>query len=408
MNTSERSDTSPWKFYAGIVGALAITLCIFPLQNDSFGTIDFIQYWSAWQLMTRGQNPYDPVLLHQTEEALRAIPSGLVYSWNPPWTYILLAPFLALPFTVAATTWCLFQVSALFFIATKVPSALRLESPGLIWTAAAALIFLPSLYSIQYGQLGILFALSVTAFLLAVNNKAFACAGLSLLPLSVKPHLFFLCVAPCLVWLTSISGKERNRFLLGSCGGFALLLTATLALEPASLVWWLDAITGVSNNTHLTHFLNWKTNTTVTAMRLLVQQMSGVNPTWPLVVIPGSSFILTFLYFYIRRPVIDWPTIMPPVLCLSLATSSYGWIYDQAVLVLCPLYLCALALTRDDIRPRCILLLAAISPQVILLLSIVASEGSVDAFFVLPWVYFILLLVVQPRAQKGRLMKRQS
>ena len=401
MKTSERGDTSPWKVYAVIVGALAITLCIFPLQSDSFGTIDFIQYWSAWQLMTHGQNPYDPTLLHQTEEALRANPSGLIYSWNPPWTFTLLAPFLALPFTVAATAWCLFQVSALFFIATKAPRALKMDEPGLIWTASATLIFLPSLYSIQYGQLGILFALSVTAFLLAVNNKAYGYAGLSLLPLSVKPHLFFLCVAPCLLWLTRISPKERNRFLLGGAGGFALLITATLALEPSLLVWWLDAMTGASSDDHLTHFQHWKTNTTVTAVRLLVQETSGLNPSWPLVVIPGATFIATFLYFCIRRPVIEWPTILPPLLCLSLATSSYGWIYDQAVLVLCPLSMCALALSRNDVRSRGIILFAAISPQILLLISIAVTARSVDAFFVLPWVYLILLLIVRLRIQKG-------
>ncbi len=401
MNTSERDDTSPWKFYAAIVGALAITLSIFPLQGNSFGTFDFIQYWSAWQLMTHGQNPYDPILLHQTEEALRGHPSGLLFSWNPPWTYTLLAPFLTLPFTVAATAWCLFQVSALFFIATIAPRVFGMEKPSLIWTAAAALIFLPSLYSIKCGQLGILFALSVTMFLLAVNNKAFAYAGLSLIPLSVKPHLFLLCAAPCIVWLTNISGAERTRFLLGSCGGFALLVSATLAFEPSSLVWWFNAITGVSNNTNLTHFLDWKTNTTVTAVRLLVQETSGVNPTWPLVVIPGSAFIVTFIYFAIRRSVIDWPAILPPVLCLSLATSSYGWIFDQAVLVLCPLALYALALRRQDVRSRGIILFAALSPQILLLISIAATARSVEAFFVVPWAYFILLVSVQPRAHKG-------
>ena len=253
-----RGEADDWKPYAVIGVILATVIALHPLKPGSFGTFDFIQYWSAWELMLQGRNPYDPSLLHATQSALIDGEAELVYSWNPPWTYTLLAPFLTLPFTASATIWMVFEVLALLFIAAQTPKAIRVASLGPVWGTAATLAFRPTLYCLRYGQLGIFFALSVTCFLLTVNNKNYRLAGLSLLPLSAKPHLFLLCVIPGIVWLTQIPRTARRDFLIASCTGAAFLALATMLIQPHAFMWWFQSMTAdVSSTSGLVPYQNW-------------------------------------------------------------------------------------------------------------------------------------------------------
>lgn len=395
-----RNTLQPWKFYAVVIGALAVVLYFAPLQNGAFATIDFLQYWSAWSLMSQGVNPYDPYLLLGAQSGLSSPSSPLIFSWNPPWTFTLLAPFLLLPFSEGAAAWCLFQIGALFFIATTAPKALKTKDLGVIGGTSVVLLFLPSLYAIYYGQLGILFAFSITCFLLALDRKRYLISGVSLLPLTVKPHLFALCLIPGLFWLLQIPRADAVRFLLGCVGGFVLIVGATIAVEPSSLSWWLGAMVGpLDGPPELIHFQQWMTHTTSTAVRLTVREMYGVNPMWPLLTLPATAFLLTGSYFFIRRPLIVWPSLLPFMLCLSLATSSYAWVYDQPVLALCQYLLVAKALSCEEKVCRTSLLIGCAATQLVpfILLSLNCLPGY--SFFLMPWSFLVLLLLA--RHHKG-------
>jgi hypothetical protein len=393
IDQAPRKNTEAWKPYTVIIGALAIILYFLPFDTGSFGTIDFVQYWSAWKLMAQGQNPYDPFLLHNIQSALSSAPSPLIYSWNPPWTFTLLAPFHLPSFLGAAKLWCLFQVCSLLFIASKAPKALNVPNIGVVGGACVALAFLPSLYTIFYGQLGTLFALACTCFLLALRRHSYALAGISLLPLTLKPHLFVLLAIPGIVWLMQIPRAAAVRFLLGSMGGFALLIGVTYAVEPSSISWWLNAMLGpyIAHPQRI-HYQQWMTHTPATALRLALLHIYGVNPTWPLLVIPAGGFVLTALYFFIRRPFINWTTLLPSMLCLSFASSSYAWVYDQPPLVLCQYLLISHALNgrRDAISSS--ILIGCVGIQLAPLLLAATNNLPGYAFFLMPWALLALSL----------------
>lgn len=384
-----------WKPYSTIVAIVAIVLLLYPLQTGSFGTIDFIQYWTAWRLMLQGKNPYDPNLLYEIQSAVTSGSSLLVYSWNPPWTYTLLAPILAAPFHLSATGWLLFQVAASLFIAARIPKALNVPSLGPVWGALALVGCLPILYSIQYGQLGILFALSITCFLLGVKTERFLLAGLSLLPLSAKPHLFALCAIPGLLWLTQIPRQSMTKFLGGAIGGFALLLFITFLVEPQSFNWWLEAMTtDLKPFPGMVPFQTWMTHTTVTGVRLLFIAILGINPSWTLVAIPLLTGVMTTIYFFWRRPRIQWHGILPQMLCLSLTTSSYGWVNDQACLAICQYLLITHAVSHMTLGIRCWFLLIVFSVQLVPLALVIASAWLFHWFAIVPWIYFALLMKI--------------
>lgn len=388
------SEMSPWKAHSVTVALVALALVLFPLQIHSFGTIDFIQYWSAWKLLASGQNPYDSNLLYETQIALTSGESEPIFSWNPPWTYTLLAPFLAFPLSVGASLWCLFGFASVFFIATSASRALKVRDLGLTGATFAVLVFLQLWYSIGYGQLGVLFALSVTCFLVAVNAGRYGLAGLSLLPLTLKPHLFLLCAVPGILWLFQIPTAAAKRFLAGAIGGFTLLVAITLLMAPSVVAWWIEAMTrGPGSEGHFVHFQSWLTHTTASATRVLLFHTHGLYTTWPIVTIPVAAFALTSIYFWRRRPVIDWSLLLPPMLCLSLATSSYGWVYDQAPLVLCQYLLFARASECSNQLLKYGTFSALILLQVVPLLLITLFGLPAFYFFCVPWALLALLYI---------------
>jgi hypothetical protein len=398
MTYSEAS----WGPYAVILALVGVLLALVPFQSQSFGTIDFIQYWSAWRLISTGANPYDPELLHETQAALVANTPALVFSWNPPWTYTLLSPFLAFPFSIAAKLWCLFQVAILLVVAATGSKALRAPPLSTVGAAFAALFFVPSLYSIRYGQLGTLFALALVCFLLCVNSRRYMLAGLSLLPLSVKPHLFILLVIPGVVWITQIPRECATRFIGGALGGFVALVGMTLVLAPDSLSWWITAATQTTTaDFGLVHFERWQTHTMATAVRALLDSAQGAAPRWPMVMIPATAFTLTSLYFWLRRPTIEWSHVLPPMICLSIATSSYGWVYDQSALLLCNYLLFARVsrLTEKWIAVGFILAIISVQTLPILLMSGMGLPPY--SFFLLPWALLALLSLLSRSAARA-------
>jgi hypothetical protein len=399
MNPSAQSaphtEVVDWSPYPVLFLALALALVLFPLHAGSFGTLDFIQYWTAWDLMCQGKNPYDSTLLSEAQVALTSGATPLVYSWNPPWTYTLLAPFLALPFSKSATTWLIFEIGALLFITAKTPQAFKIPSLGPVWSAVAILAFLPTLYTLRYGQLGILFALSLTCFLLALDKSNYRLAGLSLLPLSAKPHLFMLCIIPGVVWLFQLPRAAKREFLVGVIGGIVMLFSLTLVIAPLTFQWWIESMTAdVTSTSGIVPFQNWMAHTTVTGIRILAIALTGDNPSWPLVVIPLLSCMATSIYFFVRRPTIRWNTILLPILCLSLATASYGWVFDQTVLASCQYLLFAHALSRSRAALRYVIIVVTISVQAIPLALTATSIMFFHYFFLLPWIYLALLFAI--------------
>ena len=78
------------------------------LHFGSPGTIDFIQYWSAFRAVMDGANPYDPEVLRGVQllvghdGAVAVLP---IMMWTPPWILVVLSPILWVGFSTAALLW---------------------------------------------------------------------------------------------------------------------------------------------------------------------------------------------------------------------------------------------------------------------------------------------------------------
>lgn len=321
-------------FLVSMMIALGLVSWLFPSQYGDVGTIDFVQYWRSWHLLSLNKNPYDLALAKSVDASMTRVPQDFIISWNPPWAFTLLSPALCLSFEQSATLWMLIQFFLLGILAITAPIALGINSPKPFLSAMAVASFFPALSSIYWGQTGLIIATSFTLFLFFQRRGSLSLAGLALLPLSIKPHLLYLLIIPGTIWLFHLRRGEAVRFLIALCGGFAVLVTCTCLVSPSSISNWVALLRvdppGITRYGAVP-FQGWQTTTLATWVRQLLT--TDAPPRWPLVVIPLCAFFITAVYFLRSRSPIAWKGLAPALLCVSLITNNYGWVYDQSVLI---------------------------------------------------------------------------
>jgi hypothetical protein len=365
-----------------------------PITAGGPGTTDFVQYWAAWRLMLEGANPYDPELLTKVQSTVNENPGNLIFSWNPPWTFVALSPILSLPFNHAASLWFAVQIALLAVISIAAPRGLGASLSSPLKGVLATVLFFPILHSMKMGQLGPLFAASIALFLWFLRAGALRLAGISLLPLTFKPHLFFLFFVPGIIWLKQLSPRDRARFLSGSFGALGLLVVASIAVSPSSSIQWLNALgskAATSANGLAVHVNDWQTATLVTWIRRAIAHQTNTLVTWPMWAVPLSSLILSGVYFYRRATPIRWEIITPALLCLSLGTSNYGWVFDQSVLVLCQIALVCEIARETRNTPRLMMSLVVAAIQGFSVYCSIWLDPSQEYYAWVPWAYLVAL-----------------
>jgi len=347
-----------------LVALVSYIFWMFELPLGSFGTIDFQQYWATWRTLREGSNPYggDYSLLQSSHTEA----SGILTTYNPPWTAVFLSPILSLPFPSAALAWFMLEICFLCLIAVYAPRALGRTPKALMGGAIATGFFLPFFDAMFVGQLGILMALAIVLFLLWEGQGRLFLAGLALIPLTFKPHLFLLFCVPGFLWMRQLSSKQLGHFVGGSVGVFATLVALTLCVAPASLGDWLETfLFADSSHGEQSLLLKWQTATLATGFRALWGYATGYYPLWPMWVIPLSGFLGTIVFFgRYKRPIV-WHEVTPWLLCVSLATASYGWLFDQSVLVVCQIAIVCDALTYRNRLAKALMISSVVLVEVI-------------------------------------------
>ncbi len=370
------------------------------LAYGADGTTDFIEYWAAFRVLQAGGNPYDASVLRAVEASTGLPGNDAIMMWNPPWTVLMLQPFLLLPFAAAAQAWFVAQVALLALIALVAPEALGRTVRKPLVLAAAAVLFYPVVESLSFGQLGILMGCAVFLFLLCAARGWHGRAALSLVVLTVKPHLFLLLFLPLCAWIVGLKPGERARFLAAGAGGIAALVALCEVLWPGSLWWWLeslrDPIGGPRVDTRM-----WETPTLSTLVRLLQQRATGSLPSWPLWVVPvvGQAGIALAVARRQHDASLTWS--IPALLCLSLIFAPYGWGYDQAVLLTGQLWLVLEALSTGPGRRRIALIASLVSVQGALGVAPLVTTTSQLFFVWHPAAMLAMLLAFRP-ARPGR------
>ena len=357
------------------------------------GADDFVQYWAGFRILNEGGNPYDGVRMHEAQRLVGQANDKTVLMWNPPWLALLLSPMLILPFSLGALCWMVLDLAMLMTIARIAPIALKRSPLPLIPAALSVIVFYPVLECIRFGQLSVFLTFAFTLFLYFIRVGWMGAAALTLIPLTAKPHLFLLFIPPGIVWLRSLTTDDRRRFLGFACIGGLTVIATTSMLWPNSIGDWFASLSTTPSGPGVVAREEWKTATLANLVRTALASPLGEPPAWPMQVIPALAFLATTLYFWRRRE-IDWSTLAPPLLCIALTTSGYGWAYDQSLLVLCQVaLLCDVVERRYRTNYRATMLLLLILIQGVALVLGTRADNAQHYYVWIPWAYLVLLAI---------------
>jgi hypothetical protein len=320
-----------------IILALQVIRMWHTMERGAPGTVDFSAYWSAGQLLRRGENPHDVERL-LTIEAGREFSRPLVLGlWNPPWLLIWLFPFLLMDFKTATLAWLganmtiiLISSSLLWIYLNPQPTRPQWH---MVWIAGIA--FAPALLTLRQGQVSSLSLLGIAAFLYFIKQERDGLAGASLALLTAKPHMVYLVGIVALWWIVT---QRRWRALAG-CVGMLIISGAILtAIRPA---WIADYRAALANPP-----LYWATPTIGGVLRGFL----GIETPLVQYFAPATVGLLVVVYLVWLRPTVVWERDIGPVLLLSVITMAYGWPYDQIVLLVPYLQLITWLRTEETFR----------------------------------------------------------
>jgi len=290
-----------------------------------FGTPDFIEYWSAFQLAHSGRNPYDPALLMQMEHSLGYEQNIPLMMWNPPWLLVLLSPVLIFPFHIAARLWLVCNILLTLGIGTVLGvtfSRQRAAWPYGLW---GTILFFPVWVNLQLGQMGILMAAASALLFWSILRNRHWLAGMAVAILTLKIHASYLILIALLCWIIR---RRDTKLLLASAGALALLLLASEVFFPNVIAAWITQLFAVQGAQYVAP-LAWQVPTLTGFARALLSEGNSI-PLWPLVVIPGGCAVLLSYFLLLRGEEIVWKEFFPILVLFSIFTAPFGWIFDYA------------------------------------------------------------------------------
>lgn len=294
-------------------------------EKNEVGRIDFRVYWSAFQVLQGGGNPYNKELVYQVQRQLCTVHRDMpLLFWNPPWFLPILSPFLWWDFETAVPLWFAANILFLFFAVLLTWKAVRPERPPRIGDLLLFSVFLPTFCALYFGQLGIAIGASLALFLWAIKNNRDALAGFSLALPSTKPHLLFLFWIALLVW----TWRERRWLPLAVLSATVIAFTGiTLFFAPDALHSWLTGFDPI--------YVHTRSASAVMLLRALAPENTQLT-VFSMIVLPLASVIAYSAWLLLKKNALVWEELLPPTLCLSLLLTPYSWLHDQALLILVP------------------------------------------------------------------------
>jgi hypothetical protein len=300
-----------------VVGGICLLAAIFAvsLPEQSAASRDFIGYWAAGQRIVRGADPYDAAETLRLEKAVGLGKAQIKITPSPPIGLALVVPLGFLGAKSGLVVWLVAQMACLsaslwivWFLQGKPASRIHL----------LGFLFAPALACLMAGQLGNFFLLGVSLFLWLQNRRPFL-AGMALLPMSLKPHLFLPVALALVLW---VIWKRRFGILAGFAVAMALSYAVVLKFDRH--VW--PQFTAMMHS----NLMHGRFAPTLSAyLRLDV----APGAAWLEYVATGAASAWAVWYFWTRRDQWDWMDHGLLVLLVSLMCAPYAWLTDEAVLM---------------------------------------------------------------------------
>lgn len=364
-----------------------------------------VAYYAATRLFLDSQNPYDWNALRRIRDETGRDEGDKLVKWlYPPWVLPAFSPFFVpmalLPFLGAVLFWGILNL--LFLIGTGLMiwnvTAGKLKKNSLIPCILASLLFIPAYDALQHGQITLLVAFGISAFLYFSQRKKDWLAALCLLFPASKATVWYLLV-PLLAWW--VIKYRRWKILIGFAAFVGISFLIAELQVPSITTYWLEALPQVKS-----HSIQFRNPTLVDVLNNGIFNITGQVPVWPQIAIPSVCALAFLLWLIIRPPRPELSATLCPVLMLSVATAPYCWFFDQAVLVIVQVTLVAQACKEHiPVQLKRHLFVSLIALQLVTLCATFAFEEQFH-FWWFPlalmalWFYFYPQIKVEQTGQE--------
>lgn len=336
-----------------IVAFSLLFFCSYENAQNSIGTLDFIQYWSAYKLYSSQSNPYNVELLYEMQRGLwpSVLPIAII-CYCPPIVLPLLK-FAALfnSFTLSAALWnatsilVLMMTSILFFKFIASDQACSFNKFVKLKIVILLLSFVPSYALLYYGQVSFMLLLGLYAFIIvslrrdSISKYLKLFMGVVFTFSIIKPHIFLL------IYIYTVLSSVRNKdywFLTGFILGNLTLLSISFSTNAAVFFEYFEFIKNVPD---------WKTPTLgywIGEYFLDHDYLSkGIVP-----VIAALVFSLCYIrkniynFFGFRFQILEKffskfseEDLIFVTVLLSIITCAYCWLFDFVLIIPVLIYL---------------------------------------------------------------------
>ena len=354
-----------------VIAATALFICTTDFSKDSHGSgdRDYLQYWTAEQLLVHGGNPYDPSATWRVERAAGLFRDSPLITLSPPIAFFFDYPLGWVKPDTGLVLWMTLSFASM------------LISVWLLWILQGrpnnyyhlvGLIFPPTLWCFMSGQIGVFFLLELVLFLYWHKSHPFW-AGAALVFCSLKPHLFIPCFLVLVLW--SIHKRSLRVF----AGFFTALAASSLLTLSLDRQIWSQYLRLMHQQRVMDIFLP----TASVGLRFLLDR----NARWIEFAPDAIACAWAVWYFWSRRQRWEWMNEGLLVLVVSVAVAPYSFYTDQTVLV--PAV--DDGLRRSDKSPRVLLLFIAMAGFGVVTIMTIIRLASLSYLWTAPgWLVWYL------------------
>jgi hypothetical protein len=220
------------------------------------GRGDFVQFWSAGNLLASGQSPYDV----EAQEKLNASVGWKEVSvgessfrfmpyYYPPWFGFACIPFTTLPYRYAQALWVVSMFAAALISSVLLKRLTRPHGESMLFLLVPC--FALTVQAARMGQIAPLLLLTVTAMCYLIQRDRPFAGGVCLAWMTIKPQVGAVLILATLVWAVR---NRQWRVLYGfalACGIFVLVSTIVLP------TWLVEMLSAPSQTPLLTVTMPW-------------------------------------------------------------------------------------------------------------------------------------------------------
>jgi hypothetical protein len=306
--------------------SLLVAIAVLALQSytfynsTKFALKDSVQYWAAARLLITSGNPYSPGEMLELQQTVGWSDPTPLMMWNPPWALSIVLPLGFMSYPLAKILWS-FVLFAVIFLSSDLAWQIYNGPPKYRWLSwLLGITFVPTLVTLKLLQIGPIMLLGVVGFLYFQKNNRPFMAGMACILMTIKPHFLYLFWVCLVFWII----RERQwRVLMGMIVSMSILITIPHLFNLKVLSQYVTTVVATGGPS------NWATPTLGGYLRLLV----GVDQYWLQFISLGVGLPWCLWYWLRRKDDWSWEWDLPNVLMASIVTASYGWTYDQVVLI---------------------------------------------------------------------------